>query len=192
MPGDTVDTANGLSGLCGTRTYTVKEGGTTITTWAKIQESTSVSGGMELKIDPQQYSSHIDSAVSATLTIETKYASWASNGGITQSFSVTMNPITCSCDAMAWTAPSFDSTTVDAPASSATEILMTGSAPIIRAPTSDDSAKSSNVAFNRCFLTTNTADRCATTGSYTSANIKYDAGAGITTLPSWITWDQTN
>ena len=192
MPGDTVDTANGLSGLCGTRTYTVKEGLTTITTWAKIQESTSVSGGMELIIDPQQYGSHIDSAVSATLTIETKYASWASNSGITQSFSVTMNPITCSCDAMAWTAPSFDSTTVDAPASSATEILMTGSAPIIRAPTSDDSAKSSNVAFNRCFLTTNTADRCATTGSYTSANIKYDAGAGITTLPSWITWDQTN
>ena len=69
---------------------------------------------------------------------------------------------------------------------------MSGSDPIIRPPTSDDSAKSSNVAFKRCFETTTTADRCATTGSYTSANFKYDAGSGIVALPSWIVWDQAN
>ena len=93
---------------------------------------------------------------------------------------------------MAWTAPSIDTVTVDAPAGSVTEVLMNGNSPIIRAPTSDDSAKSSNVAFNRCFEATDTGLRCATTGSYTSANVKYDAGSGIVALPSWMAWDQTN
>jgi hypothetical protein len=94
---------------------------------------------------------------------------------------------------MAWSAPTIATITVDSPASSATDVLMTVSgSPYIRAPTSSDAAKSSNVAFNRCFETTNTADRCATTGSYTSANVKYDAGSGIVALPAWMVWDQGN
>jgi hypothetical protein len=71
-------------------------------------------------------------------------------------------------------------------------MLMTGSSPKIAYPTAVDSAKSTNVAFNRCFETTTTSDRCSTTGTYQTANVKYDAGSGIVALPGWMSWDQTN
>lgn len=166
IPTDSVDTANGITGLCGTKTYTVKDGGSTITTWAKIQQSSTNAANFELFIDPQQYGSHIDAQVSKTLTIETKFASWGANNGNSQTISVTIDPITCSCAAMAWTAPTVETITVDTPANSATDMLMSGNSPKIYYPTADDSAKSSNVAFNRCFETTNANDRCSTTGTY--------------------------
>jgi hypothetical protein len=60
IPTDTVDTANGITGLCGTKTYTVKDGSTTITTYAKIQQSSTNAANFEIYVDPQQYGSHID------------------------------------------------------------------------------------------------------------------------------------
>ena len=83
IPTDSVDTANGITGLCGTKTYTVKDGATVITTYAKIQQSSTNAANFEIFVDPQQYGSHIDAQVVKSLTIETKFSSWSSNSGNT-------------------------------------------------------------------------------------------------------------
>jgi len=191
IPSDGVDTARNLVDLCGKKVYTITDSGTAVTTWAKIADSPTARK-MRLTIDPQLYGSHIDSNVVRTLTVTTKFDTWTSNAGSTATLQVTMTPATCDCSAMAWSAPTVDTAKVNTPAASATFILMSGSTPIIRAPTSSDAAKATNVQFARCFNSATTSDDCLTTGSYTSANIRYDPGTGITSLPSWLVWDQTN
>ena len=183
IPGDSVDTsAAPLTGLCGTKTYEIKDSSNNvITTWATITDSSVTSGGKTLTINPDNYGSHISSQVSETLTVTTKLADYTGNGGSTTTIAVTINPISCDCSLLAWGAPSSAlaiSVNVDATTSSTS----------VPDPTADTSARSTSTAFDACYQTSND---CATTGSYGSGSIKYDDGAtsGGVTLPSWITWN---
>ena len=71
----------------------------------------------------------------ATLTVKTLLTDWGANGGSDTDIVVTLNPTTCSCTAMAWTAPSAVVATIN--------IDATGT-PTVPAPVSDTSARSSN------------------------------------------------
>ena len=144
IPTDDVDTAaSPLKYLCGTKTYTIKDSSNNvITTWAAITDS-STDGSKTLTIDPQQYGSDITSTVTETVTVETKFEDWSSNSGSTATIVVTMDPNTCDCSALAWTAPTIGTATVAINASSN---------PSVPAPTSSTAATSSNVAFARCYM----------------------------------------
>ena len=180
-PSDSVETANNLSGkdLCGSKSYSVElADGTVITTWAKIEDDSATAARQyKLTVTPNLYGTPIDSATAITLKIKTTFDSWASNAGISTDFAVTLNPVVCSCSAMNWLAPTIDTITL-AHVSTGT-VSMSGSSPIIRAPTSDDSAKASTPAFKRCFDSATSADNCLTTGSYAAAgDFVYDNNSG--------------
>ena len=178
VPGDTVDSANSLTGLCGTKNYEIKNSSNTvITTWAKITDSTVTSGSKTLTIDPSVYGSHIASTVSETLTITTTYADWASNSGTTSTIAVTINPISCSCNSLAWTAPT---------AVTATVAINASGTPTVPAPVSDTSATSTDAAFSACY---ENSTPCATTGTYAASSIVLSDGSA---LPSWITWNDSS
>jgi len=109
-----------------------------------------------ITLDASLYGSHIDANVVKTLTIKTKFASYSGNAGITNDLDVILTPIVCSCAAMAWTAPAFDTITVPT-ASTGSVAMSVVSDPYIRPPTSDDSEKANVPAFNRCFEATDTS-----------------------------------
>ena len=179
IPTDGVDTAaSPLTGLCGNKSYSIGDGTNTgITTWAAITDS-STDGSKTLTIDPSQYTSYVTSSVTVTLTITTTLDDWSGNSGSTSTISVTMNPASCSCSAMAWTAPSITTATVNVDASAT---------PSVPAPASDDSAKTTNIAFGTCFESG--GGGCTTTGSYGSGSIVQTDGSA---LPSWITWNHSS
>ena len=182
VPVDGVDTANGLTNLCGTKVYAIKQNSdnAAVSTWAAITDSAVTTGSKTLTIDPSVYGSHISSSISETLTVTTTFEDWVSNGGSTSTIAVTINTIACDCSSLAWTAPTVTSTTINVDASGT---------PSIPDPVSDTSAQSSVPAFSACYeLNTD----CATTGSYASNSITYDdnTGAGAA-LPAWITFDGT-
>lgn len=115
------------------------------------------------------------------MTITTELADWGANGGSTTTIAVTLNPITCSCAALAWSAPTAATTTVAINASVT---------PSLPAPTSSTAATSTTPAFARCYMSGQAG--CATTGSYASGDVKYDDNTGSgSALPSWITYDGT-
>ena len=51
VPSDTVDTATGLSGYCGTRNYVITDNSDASILWASV-DTTTVSGSVTLTIDP--------------------------------------------------------------------------------------------------------------------------------------------
>ena len=61
VPGDGVDTANSLTGLCGTKNYAISNSSGAVSGWATITDSTVTTGDKTLTIDPSQYGSHISS-----------------------------------------------------------------------------------------------------------------------------------
>ena len=66
----------------------------------------------------------------------------------------------------------------------------TPQSPTIPVPTADTSARSSNTAFDKCYLSGSTD--CAETGSFSASDVTYDDGTPSgTTLPSWITFSST-
>ena len=177
VPGDGVDTANSLTGLCGTKNYAISNGSGAVSNWAVITDSSVTAGDKTLTIDPSQYGSHISSTVSETLTITTTYADWGTNSGTTSTIAITITNVSCDCSALAWTAPTAATGTV--------QIDATDTSITVPAPTADTSARSSNAAFDACYeLSTD----CATTGTYASGSIKYSDGNA---LPSWITWNHS-
>ena len=179
VPGDGVDTANSLTGLCGTKNYAISNASGAVSGWAVITDSSVTAGDKTLTIDPSQYGSHISSTVSETLTITTTFADWGTNSGTTSTIAVTITAVSCDCAALAWTAPTAATGTIN--------IDATDSSITVPAPTSDTSARSSNAAFDACY---ELSTPCATTGTYASGSIKYaDGSASGTTLPSWITWN---
>ena len=117
------------------------------------------------------------------MTITTTLADWGANSGSTATISITIDPITCSCSALAWTAPGSITT--------ATVAINGSITPSIPNPTADTSATSSNAAFSSCYEGGND---CATTGAYASADIKYlDGNSGGAALSGydWISFDGT-
>ena len=198
IPSDSVETANSLaaSDLCGTKTYSITlADGTAVSTWAVISDNSAVTARqLKLTVTPNDYTSNIDSSVTIVLKILTKFADYGANAGDSTDFSVTLNPVICSCAAMAWTAPTIDTITVAHVSSGTVTMSAVNGDPIIRAPTSDDSAKSSTPAFKRCYDSATSADNCLTTGSYSASNFKYDnnAGSKLALPASFITWNDSS
>ena len=93
-----------------------------------------------------------------------------------------INEATCDCTALLWTNPSTTAVTV-AVASTAT--------PTFPTPIQDTTNRSTNAAFDKCFIGSNTG--CASTGSFPAATVLYDDGSPSgTTLPSWITYSDAS
>ena len=93
-------------------------------------------------------------------------------------FTVNIGEASCDCTALLWTNPSY--TTVNIAVAST-------DTPTVPLPTADTSNRSSNTAFDKCYVG---GGSCATTGSFASADVRYDDGtpSGTTTLPGWITF----
>ena len=177
-PSDGVDTDNKLTGLCGTKTYTVVNNAdnTALTgSWAIVRDS-ATTGKKELFVNPSLFPEAIGVDKVFVLKITTKFASWSTNTGSVSTISVTLKPTSCSCAAMAWTQPTIQSVTVNIAATA--KVLGTtqsGSDPYFPPPVSSDAAKATNTQFNACW---ELGTPCTTTGSYATANIKYDPGTG--------------
>ena len=92
IPGDGVDTANLLTGLCGTNVYTIADNadGAAISNWAVIADSTNDNGKMMITIDPSVYGSHIASDTTIVVRVTTTLATWGTNSGSTSTISVTL------------------------------------------------------------------------------------------------------
>ena len=119
IPGDSVDTANSLTGLCGTKTYTLtnNNGGASVSAWATIEDSVSNNnpGGKKIKIQTLNYPSELTQASTAiTIDVLVKYADADYSGvaGTTTQIVVTINKAACDCAAMAWSAPTVSVGTV--------------------------------------------------------------------------------
>lgn len=194
IPSDSVETTNSLaaSDLCGTKTYSITlADDTAVSNWAVISDNSAVTARqLKLTVTPNVYTSLIDESVTVTIKILTKFADYPTNAGDSTNFGVTLNPVTCSCAAMAWTAPSIDTITVAHVSTGTVTMSASNGDPIIRAPTSDDSAKASTPAFKRCYDSATSADNCLTTGSYSAANFKYDnnSGSKLALPANFITW----
>ena len=83
IPGDGVDTSNGLSDLCGTKVYAIADNsdGTAISNWATIIDSTNNNGKKMIQIDPSQYGTFIASDITITVRVTTTFSTWTSNAG---------------------------------------------------------------------------------------------------------------
>ena len=106
-PTDVVDSTNGLSLLCGVKTYTVTDNADNSAlsgSWAIVRVS-STANKMELYVDSKLYPTAITADVVKTLRVTTKFSSWATNAGSTSTIQVTLADINCSCAAMVWTTP---------------------------------------------------------------------------------------
>jgi hypothetical protein len=194
VPGDTVDTANSLTGLCGTKTYTmsVNGSGASVSAWAAITDSTVTTGSKTLTINTLNYPTEITTATKAiTIDVKTKFAdSDYSTPETSTQIVVTISKAVCSCAAMAWTAPTISVGTVQLGATLELPTTQVSTNPYFPPPVSSDAAKSTNAAFNQCWAD---STPCTTTGSYSTANIKYDAGSGKVALPGgWLAWNQSD
>ena len=177
-PTDSVDSTNTVQGLCGPKSYVIKDSnGATVTTWATITVSST--GTHTLTIDSTQFPTHFSSAVSETLTVETTLDTWSVTN-TASTVTVNLDPTACDCSALAWTAPAITVASVNIDATST---------PTIPAPNSDTSATSSNFAFANCYEDGNT---CATTGSYAAiSDFTVDDGTGAVSLTghAFLSWD---
>ena len=185
-PTDGVDTANGLSKLCGAKVYTVTDNADNSAlsgSWAIVRTS-STANKMELFVDSTLYPSTISADVVKTLRVTTTFADWGANAGSQSTIQVTISTLSCSCAAMAWSAPTTQTVTVNIDATLDLPVTQVGSDPYFPQPVADDSAKSTNAAFNACW---EASTPCTTGGSYTDTNVKYDPGTGIVALPGgWL------
>jgi hypothetical protein len=93
-----------------------------------------------------------------------------------------ISEVSCVCTALAWDDPSSGVTvgsTILADGSASTQTL----AP----PVANTGARSTNAAFDKCYLTSND---CVTTGAFDS--LTWDDGTGAAALPSWITFTSSS
>ena len=107
-PADGVDTANSLKLLCGPRAYAVVDNAdnSSVAAWVSIVDSTTTTGDKTLKITTLNYPTAITTAsVSRTIKVTTTLTNYSGATASTQTIVVTINSVTCSCAAMAWTQP---------------------------------------------------------------------------------------
>ena len=82
---------------------------------------------------------------------------------------------------MAWDDPTSGvvvSSTILAGTSASTQTLAV--------PTANTDARTTNAAFDKCYIDSDSSNDCASTGAFDS--LTWDDGTGATTLPSWITF----
>jgi hypothetical protein len=182
IPQDAIDSANTIQDLCGAKEYAVYDTSTLVTTWASIAAHASTARTYVLTIDTTQLA-YSSSTISKTLTVKTTFTDWAGNAGNSASqITLQVTSTSCDCTAMAWTAPSIATQTVQIDGSVT---------PSVNVPTADDSARSSTPAFENCY---DGGNDCVTTGSYaadTDFRFKILGGtyAGINTSASnWLSF----
>jgi hypothetical protein len=143
-----------------------------------------VSDTYTLTIDTTADSSLIanESSVTISLYIKATLDDYTSDNreSYTQ-VNIVINEVTCDCSAMAW-----DDPTSGVTVSSAILAGTGSSTQTLAVPGSNTGARTSNTAFDKCFIDSDSSNDCATTGAFDS--LTWDDGTGATTLPSWITF----
>ena len=163
--------------------YTLQDGSDTNPTnnWASITGPDFTTGAYTLTIDTSLDQTLItnESTLAVVIYVKTQLVSYTSQTQYT-AFTVNINEATCDCTALLWTNPATTSVA-----------LAVGSSdtPTFPLPTSDDSNRSSNTAFDKCYVS---GANCPTTGSFSASDVKYDDGTPSgTSLPAWITFTTT-
>ena len=89
----------------------------------------------------------------------------------------------CNCAALAWDDPTSGVSGGDIAAgvSAVTKTLAV--------PVANTGARSTNAAFDKCYIDSDSSNDCAETGAYDS--LTWDDGTGATNLPSWITFSSS-
>jgi hypothetical protein len=164
---DAVDTATGVTGYCGTRSYTVDDAGSSIA-WATV-DTTTTTGSVTLTVNSDQYPTVPTTDVIVTLTVTTTMDAWPDNPGRTDTIDVTIAPLGCDCTPLAWDAPTATSVSV--------AVEGTATAAIIN-PDANTSARSSNFGFDNCY---DQGGTCELSGAITSLTLS-DGSA----LPAFI------
>jgi hypothetical protein len=135
IPQDAIDKANTVQDLCGEKSYAVYDSATLVTTWGSIAADASTARQYILTIDTTQLA-YSASTIAKTITVKTTFADWGGNSGNSNSqFSLNVTPLGCDCSAMAWTAPSIGTESVNIDGSIT---------PTLAVPAADDAARSSN------------------------------------------------
>lgn len=181
-PTTTAEDSNAVVSVCGATTYTVHndqaDGSFSYdVNWAKIDTSTDP---ITFTIDTAADTSLIDSEASKTITVYLKaslddYTSYTRET-YTQ-IDILINAASCICDALAWDDPSGS---IDvgqiAVATPSTQTL------VVAEP--NTAARSSNAAFDKCYLD---GGDCSTAGgSYSSLQIS--DGSTTSSLPGWVSF----
>jgi hypothetical protein len=177
-----------LKELCGKRNYVIKDAtATTITTWASIAAHASTDGSMTLTIDTTQYPNAISSATKVeTLTITTTLDDWAGATVSNTNIVVTINRLGCNCDRLLWVAPTVQTVTVNIGATTTLPVTDPGSKFFPAADTDIAATRTAHADFNACYEMSPATDCTPSGGSYSAANVKYEAtpGSSPVALPS--------
>ena len=188
IPTDAVDVANSLTGLCGARSYAIKDAtNVAVTTWAVITDHASTEGSMTLTIKTSLYPNQITTATKVeTLTITTTLVDWSGATASTTNIVVTISRLACNCDRLLWVAPTLQTVTVNIGATKDLTVANPGDGTAYFPAASPDSATTASTFpdFNACI---EASTPCSTTGgSYSASNVKYEAtpGASVSALPS--------
>jgi len=182
-PTTTVEDSTGIASICGDTTYSIHSdnSGTNFaytSGWAVITGPTSST--FTLTIDTTVDLSLIANEASVTIPVYIKSTLDSYTAYTRESYTlinIVISQTGCNCAALAWDDPTsgIDVGAITAGVASVSKTL----AP----PTANTAARSTNAAFDKCYLTS--AD-CATTGAYDS--VTWDDGTGAVALPSWITF----
>ena len=184
-PTNSFAVSDGVADRCGSisaAVYTDNNGSNTNPTnnWATITGPDFTTGAYTLTIDTTADLTLIsdEASVAKTLYIFTQLVDYTSQTQYS-SFTVNIGETTCDCTALLWTSPSVTSVS-----------LAVGSTdtPTFPLPTADTTNTASNNAFAKCYAGSSPPG-CASTGSFSASDVKYDDGsASGTSLPSWMTF----
>ena len=186
------ENTNKISQVCGTTSYSLHSNNSGAThsynaAWAVISAPSS-QGVYTLTIDTTKDTNLIadESTVTIPLYIKATLDDYTNEAIVSYTLlNVVINEVTCNCAAMAHSNPSSG---VDQTGSA---ILAGTSASTknMAKPQQDTSARSSNAAFDKCYLG-NSQPGCSADGQITAITWQFGTAAA-TSKPSWITWPYT-
>lgn len=166
--------------LCGPRVFTARDNSNNAVLggWAAITPHPSSPNKAILTIDPSKYGQLITTAVTKTVKVAVTLQDYSNRAGVSDTLTVSMQPIACNCADMLWNQPDAVTLTVAVNANASIQIPE---------PTSDNSQAADEVnhrAFANCFKSGGPG--CTVSGgTFPSANIFYSSG--VVTKPSLIT-----
>lgn len=181
-----VETDTGISAVCGSTSYSIHSAndGTNFSYnagWAVITGP--VSGTYTLTIDTTADLTLIDNEAQKTISVYIKATLDDYTAQTRESYTQVDIQITaagCVCSALAWDDPSssVDAGSIAVSTSASTQTLVL--------PVANTSARSTNAAFDKCYIS---SQACDEGGAFDS--VTWDDGTGATTLPSWITFSSS-
>lgn len=186
------ENSNKISQVCGTTSYSLHSNNSGAThsytaAWAVISAPSS-QGVYTLTIDTTKDTNLIadESSVTIPLYIKATLDDYTNEGIVSYTLlNVVINEVTCNCAAMAWSNPGsgVDQTL------SAILAGTSASSKNMAKPQQDTSARSSNAAFDKCYLG-NSPPGCSADGQITAITWQFGTAAA-TSKPNWITWPYT-